>query len=251
MRTSKFAQYAAEKSNRMFVGTLVKFAKGEWSMGSDRDLISPNQRFVAVMDTVTIGHIKWVGGKPVDNKTGLLVDGYRPLHRSELDDFDSKFWEVDGDGVRKDPWQETSLIVLAAPTAPHDLFTFSTSTEGGQGAIGVLCEAHDRATEGVGQYPVVTLDAGSYKHKIKSRGNIDFPIFKVVDAIEAGPFNALVAGAPHGAVFIPTSPPALATPGAPIAITSGWVPPTPPEPTAPPLEHDGGPDDGFYSDTPF
>ena len=191
-------------------------------MGPNKDLISPDKRFVAVMDTLTVGYIKWVGGKPVDSRMGLVADGFRPVHRSELDDLDSKNWEVDENGDRIDPWQKTTLIVFVSPTAPHDLFTFTTSTEGGKGAIRDLCEAHARTTEGAGQYPVVTLGSDSYQHKDRTNGRVNVPVFKIVDCVEAGPFNALVAEARGGAGFIPTSPPALVTSNAgPIAITSG------------------------------
>jgi hypothetical protein len=231
MYTSKFAQYAAEESNRMFVGELVKYIKGEWVMGSDRDLVSPDKHFVAVMATLTVGHLKWIGGQPVDSKMGLVADGFRPVHRNELDDLDSKTWEVGENNDLKDPWQRTTLLVLAAAAAPYDLVTFSTSTAGGQGAIRDLCSAHSRTTEGSGKYPVVTLATDSYIHKIRARGRVDVPVFNIVDCVEAGPFNAIVAEARGGAGFIPTSPPALATPSVgPIAITSGRQPPVPPEP---------------------
>jgi hypothetical protein len=202
---SKFAQYAAERSKTMFLGTLIKFVKGEWQMGADRNLISPTQRFVAVMDTATTGHMKWLGGKSVDSRMGLIADEFRPVHRNELDDLDSKTWEVDENGDRVDPWQKTNLLVLVSPTAPHDLFTFSTSTEGGQSAIGDLCGAHGRTTEEAGQYPVVTLGLGGYLHKIKSRGWIKTPLFKIVDCVEASPFNAIVAEERGGAGFMPAS----------------------------------------------
>ena len=224
MKTSMFAQFAAEGSKRMFVGDLIKFVKGKWQVGADRDLISPDEPFVAAMETLTVGYLKWsADGKPVDSQMGLVADGFRPPHRNELGDLDSKTWKVGENGRdRVDPWQETTLIVLISATEPHDLYTFSTSTVGGQGAIGDLCKAHARTTEGAGQYPVVTLASDSYQHKIPSRGRIDVPVFRVVDCVEAGPFNAMVAEARGGAVFIPTSPPALVTSGTgPTAIARG------------------------------
>ena len=51
-------------------------------------------------------------------------------------------WRVGEDGDRDDPWQKTTLIVLVSADAPHDLFTFATTTAGGQSAISDLCEAH-------------------------------------------------------------------------------------------------------------
>jgi hypothetical protein len=242
---SKFTQYAAEASNRMFLGRLIKFRKGDWEEGSGQIPISPNKPFVAVMDTVTIGHMKWGGGKPTDSKMGLVADGFRPLHRNALGDLDSMTWEVDDNNDRVDPWQPTTLIVLISADESHDLFTFSTSTVGGHSAVGDLCAAHGRTTEEAGQYPVVTLASDSYDHKIKSRGRVIVPVFKIVDCVEAGSFNAMVAEARGGAGFIPASPPPLAARGADsIAIAPiEDVPEMPTDDEAPPLEHDGGPDD--------
>ena len=241
MKTSKYAQFATEASRRMFIGGLVKHVKGEWQMGSAKDLIPPDQRFIAVMATLTVGYLKWGGGKPIDSQMGLVADGIRPPQRNDLEDLDSKTWETDEDGDRNDPWQKTTLLVLASASEPHELYTFSTTTVGGQSAIGDLCEAHARTTEGVGQYPVVTLGTGAYDHKIKSRGRVHVPVFRVVDCVEAGPFNAMVAEERGGAGFIPTSPPALSTPDA-VAITSGVR--TPPVPPAPPPGEYVGPEDG-------
>jgi hypothetical protein len=258
MGKSRFAQFAVEGSRRMFLGTLLKFVKGDWLMGPDKDLVPPDMRFVAVMDTATIGFFKWADGKPVDHKTGLIADGFRMPQRRDLDDFDSKSWRVDENGDRVDPWQQTTLLVLVSPDEPHDLFTFSTSTVGGEGAVTDLCGAHGRTTEGVGQYPVVTLTGDSYDHRIKSRGSVKVPVFKIVDSVAADEYNRIVAEARGGADFVPTSPPALGT-ADPIAIASERQPPTPPKPPAiegvsiedaPPEDAPEGPSE-FDDDIPY
>ena len=61
--------------------------------------------------------------------------------------------------------QPTTLLVFVSAEAPHHIHTFSTSTIGGQGAVGDLCEVHARATEDAGQYPVVTLAVDFYEHR--------------------------------------------------------------------------------------
>ena len=206
MKTSRFALHAAELSQRMFLGRLIKFDHGAWKGGPDKAPISAGETFVAVMNTLTIGFIKWVDGKQVDSQMGLVADGFRMPQRRDLDDYDSKNWRVDENGDLIDPWSPTTLLVLVSADEPHGLHTFSTSTDGGKGAIGDLCEMHARSTEDAGQYPVVTLGSGSYEHRIKSRGSIKTPVFKVVDAVDAAPFDAMVAGARGGAGFTPTLP---------------------------------------------
>lgn len=132
MSVSKFALYAAEGSNCKVLGKLVKYVKGEWQMGPNKDLISPDKRFVAVMDTLTVGWMKWVDGEQVDGKMGLVADGFRPVRRDELGDLDRKDWKVAKNGDRIDPWQKTTMMVFASATAPHDLYTFTTNSEGGR-----------------------------------------------------------------------------------------------------------------------
>jgi hypothetical protein len=156
------------------------------------------------------------------------------VHRRDLDDYDSKSWKADENGDLVDPWQQTTLLVLVSPAEPHDLFTFSTSTEGGKSALNDLCIAHARTTENLGEYPIVTLKTGSYLHKIKSRGRIEVPVFEVVNRVEADRFNAIVAGARGGAGFIPTTLPASER----LEIDG------PPAPSAPLVEKYEGPDDG-------
>ena len=219
MKGSQFAQYGAEGAKRPFLGEPLKFTKSEWQIGADKDLVSPDQRFVPIMKTLTAGHLKWGDGKPVDSRMGLVADGFRPLHRSELGDLDSEAWEVDERGDRADPWRRMDLIVLASASAPHALYSLSTSSVGGLGAIRDLCEAHARTTEGVGQYPVVTLDSDYYLHKNKSIGRVHVPVFNIVDCVEAEPFDAIVAGTRGGAGFMPASVAPLA-----IADDSGPIP---------------------------
>jgi hypothetical protein len=253
MKTSMFAQFAVEEAkNRNFLGELIKFVKGDWLAGSDKDKIPSGQRFVAVLDTLTVGHIKWADGKPVDSKMGLVADGFKPVPRNELGDLDRATWELDENGRDfVDPWQKTTLFVLASPVAPHDLYTFTTSTVGGKGAVAALCEAHARTTEGVGQYPVVTLATDSYQHKNRAIGRVKTPVFEIVDCVEAAPFNAMIVGARGGAVFIPTSSPALVTSGM-IAITSGrLVPIKAAGPPAPPIDDEPDGPGEFDEPIPF
>ena len=46
----------------------------------------------------------------------------------------------------------------------------------------------------------------SYEHRVKSYGKVIVPLFKLVGAVEAASFDAIVAGARGGASFTPKSP---------------------------------------------
>ena len=52
----------------MFIGGLVKHVKGEWQMGSAKDLIPPDQRFIAVMATPTVGYLPVWGRRQADRQ---------------------------------------------------------------------------------------------------------------------------------------------------------------------------------------
>ena len=223
MGNSKFALYAAETSKRTFLGDLLKYNKGVWT--GDKVPIPPEELFVAVMNSLTIGFVKWADGKVVDDELGLVVDGYRPPHRNELGDLDSTSWEKEKDGAHKDPWQKTTMLVFVSLNEPNDVKTFSTGSIGGEGAIAALCEAHGRTTEGVGQYPVLQLASDSYQHKIKSYGTVYVPVFKIVDNVDAAPFDAIVAEERGEAAFMPASVSASMQ----IGSSAFGGPPSPPE----------------------
>jgi hypothetical protein len=157
------------------------------------------------MNALTVGVVKWGGGKVTDSEMGLVVDGYRPPHRNDLDDNDSTTWEKEDDGALKDPWQKATMLPFVRVDPPNEVFTFSTATVGGEGAIAVLCEAHGRTTEGVGQYPVVQFQSDSYLHKVKSYGKVFVPIFKIVDSVDAASFDAIIAQERGGAAFLPAN----------------------------------------------
>ena len=64
------------------------------------------------------------------------------------------------------------------------LFTFSTSSKGGLGAIGELAKEHGKHIRmKPDEVPIVELDRGSYQHSNPQYGEIRFPIFKIVGRI--------------------------------------------------------------------
>jgi hypothetical protein len=58
------------------------------------------------------------------------------------------------------------------------LFTFSASSKGSIGAVGVLSKIYgQQMRQRPGQYPVVSLGVNSYQHSNRSLGRIKFPVF--------------------------------------------------------------------------
>jgi hypothetical protein len=204
-----FLSYAEAMTRRTIDGEILKFVKGEYVAGKDGVVVPVGTEFVAVMDTLAIGYLKWKGGKPVDSHMGLIIDGFTPPRRSEVDEIESDTWEVDKSGDLKDPWQFTNTIVLIE-LAAKGIYTFGASTRGGLDAIGKLCREHAKKSP-AGAYPIIGLDVGSYQHTDRSIGKVKFPIFEVGKKVAAAEdFDALLA-ASRGeteASTAPTEPPA-------------------------------------------
>ena len=171
-------------------------------MGPDKDLISSDKAFVAVMDTLTVGYIKWCADrKPSTAGWASSLTGSSPRPQ-ELDDLDSENWEVGDNGDRIDPWQLTNLLVLVSADEPYDPFTFSTSSQGGRSAIADLCEAHgdDRRRR---RYPVVLLETDPTASDRMS-GSIKVPVLKIIDAVDVQPVQRPDRWDPRRRALIPT-----------------------------------------------
>ena len=211
--SSPFAAYADAMSQRQFDGQLLRFAKGEYLVGPDNDVLPAGSR-VVLMDTLTSGWLRWRDGHPTESRMGLVVERFLPPQRRELGDDNSSCWEVDSDGSARDPWQFTNCVVVMSPES-SDLYTFTTASRGGINAVADLCKAHDRAIRRQpGCYPLVSLASDSYQHKIKTRGRIKIPVFRLVRYVDARPFDSALAiarGEPDGLLAPPIASP-IATP---------------------------------------
>jgi hypothetical protein len=173
--------YGNAAAARTIVGDLLKFSKGEFVAGTADDLVPIGTRLAAVMDSLTIGWIKWQGNRPAEQRMGAIAEGFQPAARKELGDTDQDEWETDGEGAPRDPWQFSNYLIMVGQ-GTDKLYTFTTSSRGGLGAIGELSKAYGKAMrQRPNEYPVVELDVGSYQHSIRSYGRIKFPIFRIVD----------------------------------------------------------------------
>ena len=134
MRTSKFALYAAETSNALLLATCSNTTKASGPAAKSR---LARRAFRRYHERVDRRLREMGGGKVTDSEMGLVVDGYRPPHRNDLDDNDSTTWEKEDDGALKDPWQKATMLPFVRVDPPNEVFTFSTATVGGEGAIAV------------------------------------------------------------------------------------------------------------------
>jgi hypothetical protein len=187
-----YAEYGRE-AGVPIVGKLIKFSKGDYIVG--KDFLPEGQRFIVNMPSIARGWIKWVDSKPEEQIMGLLKDGHKPQKRDTLGSEDETEWEVDDKGVPQDPWKETNIIVFKEEHG-EQLYTFSTASHGGRGAIRKLCEAYAQGRRmRPGQHPIIAIHVDRYEHSNKAFGWIKNPEFKIVSWAAADSFgDAAAAG---------------------------------------------------------
>jgi len=189
-----FEALANAISPRTIVGALLKFSKGDFLAGADAKEIAEGTAFTANVDELMVGWVKWSNGKPIEHIMVRVAEGRTLPKRAELGDDDATRWETDSLGAPRDPWQYTSYLQLMGETG--DLYTFTTSSRGGLGAIGELCRLYSRHRKKHSDvHPVITLEVGSYQHANKEFGKIKFPKFTLIGWSPKANFNQALAAA--------------------------------------------------------
>jgi hypothetical protein len=155
-------------------GPLLKFVKGDWKIGDD--VIKDGVEYVAHIDQLITGWVKFEGGKVADRVIGKVADNFQPPAREELGDNDKTEWETDDDGDPRDPWTEQRYLPLIS-VETGELVTYVTGSKGGMGMIGDLCGVYGRQPRN-GLLPIIALKTRSYKHK--KHGPIKTPDYIIV-----------------------------------------------------------------------
>ena len=147
--------------------------------GENNDIIEEGTQFIANMDELFVGWVRWSNNRPTDHVMGKVVERYQPQRRSELGDNDPNQWETDDRGEPRDPWQPTNYLLLEGEE--EELYTFTTSSRGGINAIGELCNKYGKLErQKPNDYPVVEIGTGSYMHSNKAYGRIKYPTLTIV-----------------------------------------------------------------------
>lgn len=184
LETNFFEQYASDVgATRMIRGRMLKCNKGDWLAGEDNAEIPNGTKLVANMDQLLTGWVKWAEGKPDKQIMGLVAEGFQPPPRSTLGDTDESLWEVWADGRPNDPWVKTVYLIMKEPgvdvEAEEQLFTFTTSSDGGHRCIGDVAAKYGRHMRtNPGEMPIIELGVEVYEHA--QYGRIKKPIMKVV-----------------------------------------------------------------------
>ena len=182
-----FQIYGEATRQTAIVGKLLKFSKGDWTAGEANEPIENGSQFIANMDELLVGWVRWSNLKPTDHVMGKVSVGYQPPRRNELGDTDQDQWDVGEDGQARDPWQFTNYLLLQ--DADGELYTFTTSSTGGRNAIGDLCIKYGKQMRQRPQeYPIIELGVGSYMHSNKAFGRIKYPTLAIVGWAPKGDF---------------------------------------------------------------
>jgi hypothetical protein len=178
--------------DRVLGGPLLKLSKqGEYTVGSDGDVLAVGTRVVGYVDRIEFGWARWSDGVKTDEKMGRIADGFCPAQRSELGDNDKTLWEV-VDGKAKDPWQFGTLLPVVRLDT-DETYAFVSSAKGALRAANKLVRAYGtRLAQGKAGLPVIELRVGDYMHRTY-RSKIFFPIFHIVNYTTATGAPAAIA----------------------------------------------------------
>jgi hypothetical protein len=192
--SNPFTAYGNAASSRVIVGDLLKFNKGDYLAGKEAREVPIGTAMVVIMNSLAIGWVKWSDNAPTEHVMGPVAENFQPPKRGELGDLDKSQWEIDDDGAPKDPFQFTNYLVMVERDGEQKLYTFTTSSKGGLGAIGELCKTYGKGMrQHPNELPIVEIDVGSYQHSNKAYGRIKYPVFKHVGWVGRGPYDELLA----------------------------------------------------------
>ena len=198
-----FAKYGRAATSRSIFGRLLKFSKfGEYRAGQYDDEVAKGTRLAAYMNSFCIGYMRWEASRPVETIMGPVGEGFIPPKREDLGYLDQSQWEKFDDGRLKDPWSFCNSIVLYDQREAGDgYYTFTTSSQGGIKALGLLSyEYGNRLRQKPDEFPVVALGVGSYQHPNRAYGEIRYPVFEVVDWVPVNRLPPLEGATPAAQV---------------------------------------------------
>jgi hypothetical protein len=182
---------ASEAGNDL--GRLLKFVKGKYEIGDDE--IPLGTEYVALVDQILRGWVRFEEAKVVARRIGKIADGYKPPQRDELPDNDPKNWtEKDAKGEPRDPWVAQWFLPLIT-LETDDIVTFVTGSKGGILAVANLCRVYGHKSRN-GLLPIVALRTRSYKHP--QYGRIETPDLSIVGWDTMTPTAIPVQSAPPG-----------------------------------------------------
>ncbi len=154
----------AARPQHHLVGDLLRFQHGKYFAGWDNQEIALGTQLLALLPTLRIGWLRWEHGRCIAQITGRVADRFSPPPRQSLP---------------RGEWVAIHQLVLADLIGGR-ICTLSTSTLGGQTAVGKLCKEYGRHLRvDPLALPIIALGADHYPHP--RYGTIAIPLLKIVD----------------------------------------------------------------------
>ena len=177
---SPWGEIATEHGNQ----TLLKYIKGEWSVGEEE--MPLGTKYVAYIDELACGFIKFNEHAAPDVRLGKVKFGKDKLpKRHDCGEVNEDEWEIGDNGEPVDPWQPIMQLPLSSLDRIGELVVFSAiGTGGARSAVADLCGVYDRSSRH-GLLPIITLGTRSYKHK--KYGTVHVPVLKLDSWHRTGP----------------------------------------------------------------
>ena len=174
----RFRHAAVQNTKFTLMGKGLRFRKGDWVFGSEKQKVEPGTRFVAIMDEACHGWIRWNADKTASHDVGKIADGFEPRPREELGDCDEEEWPIGLSGKKEDPWRHVVYLPLVSMDG-EDLLTFTSDTKTGTPAFWKLIDRYAwLGRKHPGKYPVIEIQTSGYESK--QFGWIPTPAFKIV-----------------------------------------------------------------------
>jgi hypothetical protein len=174
---------------------ILKFSKGDWTVGQDADDMPAGTRLAADVENAELGWVRWYDRKPVERRMVAVVSGQRPPTREVLGHEDKALWPSDSSGRPQDPWQETYEIPVRELDGERREFLMTGSSKGFRDAFLSLMKQYgtDMRVQ-AGKTPIVALGNDKYKHSNPEMGWIKTPTFLIVEWFEPGKEVAVKKG---------------------------------------------------------
>ena len=167
-----------EGSDAFFDGDFVNFngQTGAWTRR--KEPIGATVPFLCNMRQIALGWVKLVDGKPVDRRTGFLIEGYERPERSsnQLDDHEASRWPLNRRGEREDPWRKTTYLPMRCMEDGENV-VYGPFADTQRKAIRSFIGIYRRSVRD-GKDPVVLLENRSFVNQ--SGGTTYVPTFKII-----------------------------------------------------------------------
>ncbi len=186
-----YAEVANEGGGQF--GKILKYVKGEWSHADSP--IAFGTEFLVLINEALRGDVRFEGGKPVQQRIGLIRERAKFAKREDLGDTDQSFWEKDKNGRPIDPWSPQTILPMIHVES-GDLYSFIFRSAGAKQTFRDLCRAYSPYRK-TSTLPIISLQTDKYRHD--DYGWIDIPVLQIERWEDSGdPAGSDGGSAPDG-----------------------------------------------------